>query len=40
MVKGGLTTKLSPIKTRSYRKLKEDVYVEDQYYRTIVSGPK
>ena len=40
VVKGGLATKLLPMKTRSYRKLKEDVYVEDQYYRTIVSGPK
>ena len=40
MVKGGWATKFSLIKTRSYRKLKEDVYVKDQYDRTIVSGTK
>ena len=39
-VKGGLATKFSPIKNISYRKLKEDVYVKDQYYRTIFSGPE
>ena len=40
MVKGERATKFSLIKTRSYRKLKEDVYVKDQCDRTIVGVPK